>query len=536
MLNAGATLGGTYQLERILGKGGMGEVWLANHLLLNQPRAIKVMLGEIASSPEARKRFIQGEARNALLLETHPNLVRTYELSLYEGMPYIVMEYIEPGASGPTLKELMRAKGKLSLTQTSYLLKQIAAGLEAAHHLNIIHRDIKPANVLLNRQNLPKLTDFGLTKDLSDNIDVTGSGGSMGTPAYISPEQARGQPSRASDIYSLGVMLYEMLTGRLPFLGNTTALLIQHASDAPPPLQKFEPSIPDSVGAVVLRTLAKNPNDRFVSVTELAAAFEQAVRNPFEPAAYTLSAPKPASSPDTNNNEDLGQFEEMARQFLGRAKPMQYNRHTPPEKLDVSPWPLVNSGGENSAKSPISTNKVSRQVSELLNQFNNAYTQADWDGATQAGEAILRLTDGNSSIRSTTAEAYQARGQILYEKGYYKWAANDFGRAIQLEPNRAEYRYWLARSYFGLRSPTADNSRRSYNQSLTEQAITECSYAIQLEPSRADYFYSRYVFYQAIENREAAIKDLQKAAELGYPSAKKELAELRGFWRRFLPI
>ncbi len=277
MLEPGIILGGVYRLERLLGKGGMGEVWLANHALLQQYRAIKLLLGEFVSDARLRERFIQGEARNALRLEQHVGIVRTYELGLHENMPYLVMEYVEGGPLGATLKEILRARGRFGLDEAGWLLERMAAALDAAHRQGVIHRDIKPANILLDQQSQPKLNDFGLTKDLaSDEVDLTASGTSMGTPVYMSPEQAMGQPERRSDIYSLGVVLYEMLTGRPPFVGNTASLLVQHATAKPPSPQQFVPHLPPQIESVLFRVLAKQPADRYNTATEFSQAFDQA--------------------------------------------------------------------------------------------------------------------------------------------------------------------------------------------------------------------------------------------------------------------
>ncbi len=277
MLEPGAIFGGTYRLEKLLGKGGMGEVWLAQHLLLREPRAIKLILGAFGSDSVTRDRFVQGEARNALRLEYHPAIVRTYELGLYEDTPYIVMEYVEGGVEGVDLKDLLRSRGKLSIEETGAILQQLAGGLEIAHQHGLVHRDIKPANILIDRKGRPKLSDFGLTKHLEGGADLTTTGYSVGTPAYMSPEQAYGKAELRSDIYSLGAVLYHMLTGQAPFSGAAVTLLMLHANAAPTPLQLIEPSVPEQISAVVLRALEKEPAKRYQSALELASAYRHAL-------------------------------------------------------------------------------------------------------------------------------------------------------------------------------------------------------------------------------------------------------------------
>jgi serine/threonine-protein kinase len=279
MLQAGDVIGGTYRLVRRLGKGGMGEVWLAHHNLLDESRAIKIVLGELAENTQLRNRFVRGEARNALRLEQHPNIVRVYELSQHENMPYMVMEYVE----GISLRDLMNLRKPMFLFETGEILRQIASGLEAAHRQGMIHRDIKPANVLIDEKNgnIAKLTDFGLVKNLDADGDsgLTATGQYMGTPFYMAPEQAHGNADKRSDIYSLGAMVYEMLAGRPPFIGVTTSIIVQHVTTPPPPLREFNPTVPAEVQNVILRALAKNPEDRFQSATEFYMAYQHALHS-----------------------------------------------------------------------------------------------------------------------------------------------------------------------------------------------------------------------------------------------------------------
>jgi non-specific serine/threonine protein kinase len=277
MIGTDTVLGGVYRLEKMLGKGGMGEVWLAQHLLLNEPRAIKLMLSGFEGESTLRERFIQGEARNALRLAHHPNIVRVYELGLHENMPYIVMEYVEGGSSGSNLRDLLKNKGKLSVEETGAILNQLASALEVAHRQGMIHRDIKPGNILFDRQGQAKLSDFGLTKDLEADLELTSTGFSMGSPAYMAPEQAQGMAERGSDIYSLGVVIYEMLTGQPPFSGTAYSLITQHNSAQPSSPQQLEPSVPAGVAEVILKTLAKTPQNRYPSALALAEAYQQAL-------------------------------------------------------------------------------------------------------------------------------------------------------------------------------------------------------------------------------------------------------------------
>ncbi len=265
---AGTILADIYRLEKQLGVGGMGEVWLATHLLLQQPRAIKLML-DTSNNSSLRDRFIQGEARNALRL-LHPNIVRVYDLGQYQGMPYIVMEYVE----GYDLKKLIKRNGKLSLIGAGGILTAVAEALEVAHREGLVHRDLKPANIMISNTGEVKLSDFGIVKDMKNLAEFTGQGLGIGTPYYMSPEQAIGKAEPRSDIYSLGIVLYEMLTGQPPFKGDMVSVFMQHAGTAPIPPHLLDSSISPAVSEVILKALAKRAEDRYSTAMELVKAYQ----------------------------------------------------------------------------------------------------------------------------------------------------------------------------------------------------------------------------------------------------------------------
>ncbi len=301
MLQPGDTIAGTYRLERLLGKGGMGEVWLVHHNLLEEYRAIKVVLSDITNSPQLRERFIRGEARNSLKLDRHPNIVRVYDLGQHNGMPYIVMEYVD----GINLRQFLNRHKPLSPAEVAPMLEQITKALDVAHRQNLIHRDIKPANILIDQQGVLKLSDFGLTKNLVTNqsSDLTHSGQFIGTPAYTSPEQSEGEADQRSDVYSLAAVVYEMLTGKPPFSGPTpSSVIIKHATTPPPPLHHHNPNVPTPIEEVVLKALSKRPEDRYQTALEFSAAYQQALilsneRADSETIEIPPSPPKPKNTP-----------------------------------------------------------------------------------------------------------------------------------------------------------------------------------------------------------------------------------------------
>lgn len=311
---------GKYRLEQLIAHGGMGSVYRATHLSLERAVAIKILRAEFLADATARERFNR-EARAAARLK-HPNIVAVYDSGhLPNGSAYLVMELIE----GRSLREEMRAHavrlGQMRPERAAAILSQVCAGIEAAHRQGIIHRDLKPDNVMIETASNYSgdstervlVLDFGIAKlAIPENGEQTWKGLTdentiVGTPKYISPEQCTGQPVDArSDIYSLGVLLYEMLTGHAPFAGeNTSVVLLKHLQEPPAPLRRFVSGISPQLEQVVLRSLAKQPQHRFQSAAEFAGALLTAVAssapNNSEPLPLaeleenTMTAPRPAS-------------------------------------------------------------------------------------------------------------------------------------------------------------------------------------------------------------------------------------------------
>src|SRR5579864_3101063 len=260
----------SYTLLEPIGHGGMAVVYRARQDSLERTVAVKILSENLAASPEFMERF-RREARTAANLR-HPNVITVFDFGQDErGVPYLVLEYIE----GPTLADLMDTG--LDDSRVPDLLDQIAAGLDYAHARGVIHRDIKPGNVLLTDDGRAVLADFGLAW-LLEGAHLTMTGGVIGTPEYMAPEQASGDPiDHRVDVYSLGVVLYEMLVGERPFVAETPiAVLLQHLQQEAPSVLAARPDLPLGVGDVVARALAKEPSERFASAGELARAFRAA--------------------------------------------------------------------------------------------------------------------------------------------------------------------------------------------------------------------------------------------------------------------
>lgn len=268
-----------YRILGPLGEGGMAAVYKAYQASMDREVAIKVLPRQYAAQPGFLERF-QREAKVIASLE-HPHIIPVHDFGESEGYTYLVMRYL----TGGTLAQRL-GHGPLAPAEATRLISQIASALDYAHERNVIHRDIKPTNVLLDSQGNVLLTDFGIAKMLEQTTQLTASGAFLGTPKYASPEQGQGQElSGRSDAYSLGVILYEMATGRLPFEAETPlALIFKHANDPLPLPSTLNPSIPESLEHVILKAMAKDPADRYASAGELAWAASQAWSTAPEPA------------------------------------------------------------------------------------------------------------------------------------------------------------------------------------------------------------------------------------------------------------
>jgi serine/threonine protein kinase len=275
-LPAGSTLRGKYRIESVLGEGGMGRVLLATHLWLDQKVAIKVLREAALAMPNVVERFAR-EARASAKIK-HEHVVRVLDVDEAEdGMPFMVMEYLEGGDLG----ELIKTEGALPTDYAVGLILEACEGVAEAHALGIVHRDIKPSNLFLAKQGAEakpvlKLLDFGISKSTAtEDLAITGTMMALGSPRYMAPEQLRGLKNvdHRADIWSLGVVLYQMVTGVLPFHGESiTEVAARIAADPPPPPSRFAPGVSPAIEEAILRCLEKRPKDRFDSAMELAAS------------------------------------------------------------------------------------------------------------------------------------------------------------------------------------------------------------------------------------------------------------------------
>ena len=265
----GTTLNGRYRLEARIGAGGMSTVYRALDETLQRQVAIKLMNREVTSESDQLERF-RREARAVAQL-SHPHIVGVIDAGEDEGRPYIVFEYVE----GETLKERIRRNGRLPIAEAVAYAIEIARALGAAHARHIVHRDVKPQNVLIDEEGSAKVTDFGIARTL-DEEGLTADGRVLGTTDYVSPEQALGQPvTGQSDLYSLGIVLYEMVTGEVPFKGeNQVAVAMKHVREEIPDVQVRRPEVSSALAAVIDSATAKRRQDRYADDAELIADLE----------------------------------------------------------------------------------------------------------------------------------------------------------------------------------------------------------------------------------------------------------------------
>ncbi len=304
---AGATIG-DFHVERLLGRGGMGEVYLATQLSLNRPVALKVLRPDVLAKPGYRERF-EAEAIAVAKLN-HPNIVHVYAMSQHDGVHYIAMEYVE----GTNLREYIARRGPLDLAQAYSIMKQTGQAIGAAGEAGIIHRDIKPENLLINRRGRVKVADFGLCRQIDEEgPQITQTGITMGTPAYMSPEQAQGFTlDHRSDLYSLGATYYFMLAGVPPFKADSpVAMALKQIREIPSSLLAHRPDLPLEIDRLVMKLMAKNPADRFQSAAEMLADLTKlrevipapAAGQPTEaieaPSLRTEEAPRPGPASPT---------------------------------------------------------------------------------------------------------------------------------------------------------------------------------------------------------------------------------------------
>jgi len=502
----GKTLG-KYRLIERLGRGGMAEVYRAYQPRLERDVAVKVMFGYLAEDEKFVGRF-EREAKAVAALH-HPHIVQIHDFDVEDDVYYMVMEYIGGETLKARLKRLNAAGKRMRLDEVVRIFRALCDALDYAHAQGCIHRDIKPANVMFDGERLV-LTDFGIAS-IVGGTRYTASGAMVGTPAYMSPEQGQGDPGDVrSDVYSLGVILYEMVTGRLPYDADTPlAVVLKHLNEPLPLPTQVCADVTPAVERVILKALAKVPDDRYQSAGALAGALEAAIES--------TKAPAEALPPLGEPRVDV-------------ARPVPVAEPAPPRKR--MPWALVGVAalavvalagaallilpdrGEEAepAVAPIqavpSTDAVAHYEAGVAAFHEEEDYQTAIQELTQAIEADPQF-----------AEAYHLRGVVYAEDGQPAAAEADLSQAIALQPDLAEAYYERGRLYL-------------HELERPEDALADHTAAIERNPELAKAYIERAKYYLwYADDEEPALADLDRALELA-----PDLAEawgLRGefhFW------
>ncbi len=445
---------GDYQLLRRLGTGGMGQVYLARQLSLKRDVAVKLLRNELAANPTALKRF-QAEAEAVAKLN-HPNIVHIHQIGEYDGLRYMVLEYVE----GRNLKDHLVRRGPPETTVTLSIIRQVALALQKAHDEGIVHRDIKPENILVSRKVEVKVTDFGLSRFFTSEaapVHLTQSGVTLGTPLYMSPEQVQGRTvDHRSDIYSLGVTCYHLLAGEPPFSGTTAFdVALKHVQDQPRSLADLRPDLPADLCAMVHRMMAKNPADRYQSVREilrdlskvregiavslpnpnatmvLSSSHPEAV--PVAGSAFTQSAvvPPPAIAPSATMGQWLLAL--FACGFALTGGVLAYVLLNPATDADpVGPPSLEGGSGLPDIRPPVKL--MTARERELIELLDRRDTKPDdvVSGSIELGLILLRerrLDEAKARFEKLEKEQFPATGLVATRQAS---AAGRLGQAIVL--------------------------------------------------------------------------------------------------------
>ncbi|HVB25674.1 MAG TPA: serine/threonine-protein kinase [Ktedonobacteraceae bacterium] len=489
---------GNYRLMHLLGVGGFAEVYLGQHIYLGTSAAIKLMHAELTSE---YVELFRTEAFNLAHL-IHPHIVRLLDFGLENNMPYLIMDYAPHG----TLRKQYSRGMKLPLSTIVPYVKQIAEALQYAHDQRLVHRDVKPENMLLGRDNQLLLSDFGIAV-VAHSTHSLRTQDSIGTVSYMAPEQLQKKPRPASDQYALGVVVYEWLTGGLPFTGAPIEVAMQHLIEPVPNLRDKIATLSKEVEQVVLRALEKDPQSRFESVQEFARSLEQASLQKANQSTINLPEP-PVVDPAI-----------IANQSQVRYRLTDTPKINPKVIADQSP--SVSKPTSATAKTKEQWLREGRRHQNITKKYEEAF--AAYNNAlkldTHYAEAYNKLGSLFSDLKDYPQaigyynhalalepqfiEVYQKRGDIYFALKDYGRAKKDYSRVISLDIDNASSYYKRGNAYFELGKYI--------------KAINDYDQAIALDPQFAWAYYNRGNMYRKLGMYKNAVDDYEAALAL-YPN------------------
>jgi tetratricopeptide (TPR) repeat protein/tRNA A-37 threonylcarbamoyl transferase component Bud32 len=563
---------GPYQIIEQLGQGGMATVFKAYHPALDRYVAIKLLHPAFKEDPNFLARF-QREARIVAKLE-HPHIIPVYDFSEHKGMAYLVMRYVE----GETLK--VHLKGEpLPPERILEILKPVAEALAYAHEQGVLHRDIKPSNVMLTPEGNIFLTDFGLARMAQSGESTLSQDMMIGTPQYMSPEQAKGeQVDERTDIYSLGVILFEMLTGRVPFSADTPYAVVHDHIYTPLPLPTtIKPDIPTVLERVVLKTLAKEKDDRYQKVTELAIAFKDAVVEAVsgvapapeeekitEPATVpsTVVEAKPAA-PETKPKPSRRRwlliggavaaflFICCAGLFLASRIQKARGTHTPTAQSEIRDTPFPEGPTELPPPDKDPVNQALRQVQANPDDPHAHLMLGDAYALQGAKAKAMEEYERAIELAPEYGEAYMKAGDLLVTLADFGRAAEMYQRAAEVEPENLEANLKAAQALWrdgqimpaiehfervtelepGLPQPHAVLGVFLVRTGQLEEGLAELEIALQLDPDLPEAHFGMGLHWKAVGDIEQARREFEfvihSGAELWLMAeAERELQEL----------
>lgn len=495
-----ALIANRYRLLYSLGEGGFGEVFCAEDLKFDPPRrvALKLLHDQLLSDPQVRA-DLKREA-GILASFNHPNILKILDFEVMPNLAYIITELAEAGSLENKLHpNSQQSPVAIPFPLVKNYLEQICRALDEIHQQGRIHRDIKPANILLDSTGRVLLADFGVALTASSNSSrLLTSVIAWGTAEYAAPEVWDDQVGKASDIYALGILLYQMLTGYAPYQGSNPALMKQHLTEPMPPLSKYAPGLvyPPALDAVIARAVAKNPRDRYRKAGELYQAFQTALETPTNPS--------------------------LLRSVLKLV-----------ESVAVTPavsQPVTTPAGPSRVKSQPQAgpnrNELDQHLNYLLQLFEKSERLQDWDSALEISQLILNLDKNHEPALARTAQVYKERAFVSLEKHEYRYAFRDFMNSIKYDPALNDSRignfrhYVLAASDFIkafntlLKILRPERSQLGSGANYGPVATYDFNRAIELEPYRGEHYFERGRYMLSKGDYDRAIRDFTHALEL----------------------